>query len=213
VVKSILENAPKNNKKKRNLRQRKRRPQDIRAVILVGFMGAGKSSVGRALAAELGWTFEDLDQRIESRDGRSVAEIFRLSGEAEFRRKEHDALKQLLGELRDGSEAVIALGGGAFIQKTNARLIKASGIPTVFLDAGVDELWRRCMQESANAGAERPLLGGAEGFRDLYEKRRPYYLKARLRHETGGKAVEQIASELIRTLGLSRRGGKRGEGE
>jgi shikimate kinase len=176
-------------------------------------MGAGKSSVGRTLAGQLGWTFEDLDQRIERCDARSIAEIFRLSGEAEFRRKEHEALKQLLEELRNGSEAVIALGGGAFIQKTNATLIEASGIPTVFLDAGVDELWRRCMQESANAGAERPLLSRAEGFRDLYEKRRPYYLKARLRHETGGKAVEQIAAELIHTLGLSRRGGKRGENE
>ena len=108
---------------------------------------------------------------------------------------------------------MIALGGGAFIQKTNARLIKASGIPTVFLDAGVDELWRRCMQESANAGAERPLFSRAEGFRDLYEKRRPHYLKARLRHDTGGKAVEQIASELIHTLGLNRRGGERGENQ
>ncbi len=69
-------------------------------------MGAGKSSVGRALAGRLGWAFEDLDQRIESRDGRRIAEIFRVAGEAEFRHKEHVALKQLLEELREGSEAV-----------------------------------------------------------------------------------------------------------
>ncbi len=176
-------------------------------------MGAGKSSVGRALAARLGWTFEDLDLRIERGDGRRIAEIFRLSGETEFRRKEHEALKQLLEELRAGSEAVIALGGGAFIQESNAGLIGASGIPTVFLDAEVDELWRRCVGESAKAGTERPLLGGVEGFRELYEKRRPYYLKARSRHETGGKAVEEIAVELVHALGLRRRGRKQGENE
>ncbi len=213
MVKYISENAPKNNKKKRNLSQQKRRPHDIRAVILVGFMGAGKSSVGRALAGRLGWGFEDLDHRIERRDGRRIAEIFRLSGEAEFRRKEYEALKQLLEELRAGSQAVIALGGGAFIQKSNTTLIEASGIATVFLDAGVDELWRRCMQESSKPGAERPLLGRSGGFRDLYEKRRPYYLKARLRHETGGKTVEEIAAELIHALGLSRQRGKRGQNE
>ena len=72
------------------------RRRKIRAVALVGFMGAGKSSVGRALSEQLGWMFEDLDERIERRERRKVAEIFRESGEAGFRKAEHAALRELL---------------------------------------------------------------------------------------------------------------------
>jgi shikimate kinase len=172
-----------------------------RAVILIGFMGAGKSSVGRALGETLGWTFEDLDERIERREGRTVSEIFRESGESEFRRAEHAALKGLLGELGAGAKKIVALGGGAFVQKRNARLIEAGGISTVFLDAGVEELWQRCQQQR---GTERPLLGSLEGFRSLYEARRPHYLKASLRQETSGKMVEEIAAEIVRALGLNK---------
>ena len=179
--------------------------------MLVGFMGAGKSSVGRALAAQLGWSFEDLDQRIERREDRTVAEVFRDSGEAEFRRSEHEALKELLEEWNAASGKVIALGGGAFVHESNALLIESLKIPTVFLDAAVDELWRRCTRQSAESGTERPLLKESEGFRELYEKRRPYYLKASLIHDTGGKIVEQIAAELIQVLGLTRRSGNQGE--
>ncbi|MFZ0772717.1 MAG: shikimate kinase [Candidatus Sulfotelmatobacter sp.] len=178
-----------------------------RAVILVGFMGAGKSSVGRALAEQLGWTFEDLDERIERRERQTVAGIFRNSGEAGFRRAENAALKELLEELRSGSEKVIGLGGGAFVHEANAALIEAVKIPTVFLDGGVEELWGRCKQQSEEQGTDRPLLGSPEGFRELYEKRRPHYLRASLRQETGGKGVEEIAAELIQALGL---GGGRG---
>ncbi|MGA8274233.1 MAG: shikimate kinase [Candidatus Sulfotelmatobacter sp.] len=181
--------------------------------MLVGFMGAGKSSVGRALAEQMGWSFEDLDQRIERREKTTIAEIFRSSGEAEFRRSEHEALKEMLEELDSGSGKVIALGGGAFVHESNARLIESLKIPTVFLDANVQELWRRCMRQSAETGMERPLLKESEGFRALYEKRRPYYLKASLIHDTGGKMIEQIAAELIQALGLARRGGNRGENQ
>jgi shikimate kinase len=176
-----------------------------RAVILIGFMGAGKSSVGRALAERMGWTFEDLDERIEHRERHTVAEIFRNSGEAEFRRAENAALQELLEELRSGSEKVIALGGGAFINAANAALIEAAKIPTVFLDAGVEELWGRCKQQSGEQGMDRPLLGSREGFRELYEKRRPHYLRAWLRQETGGKRVGEIAGELMQALGMDRR--------
>jgi shikimate kinase len=174
-------------------------------VILVGFMGAGKSSVGRALAEQLGWTFEDLDDRVERREGRKVPEIFRDSGEVGFRRAEHAALKELMQELQTAPKRIVALGGGAFAQKENARLVEAAGVPTIFLDAGVDELWRRCRQQAEQEGMERPLRGSPERFGELYEARRRHYLKASFRQETGGKSVEEIATEVIEALGLERR--------
>jgi shikimate kinase len=174
-------------------------------------MGAGKSSVGRALGERLGWTFEDLDERIERRERRKVHEIFRDSGEPAFRLAELAALKELLSELRAGTERIVALGGGAFVQKHNARLINAAGVPTVFLDAGAEELWRRCRQQAEEQGIERPLLSSLESFRELYETRRPDYLKASFRQETGGKTVEEIAAKVVQALGLGRSRGRRGE--
>jgi shikimate kinase len=170
-------------------------------VFLVGFMGAGKSSVGRALGERLNWIFEDLDDRIERREGRSVPEIFRASGESGFRRAEHDALRDLLGEPRSDGR-IIALGGGAFVQKNNARLLKQAGVPTVFLDATVEELWRRCCTQALETGAERPLLGSAEQFRTLYENRRRSYRQAWLTISTSRRTVDEIAVEITQTLGL-----------
>ncbi|MGD0569613.1 MAG: shikimate kinase [Candidatus Sulfotelmatobacter sp.] len=180
-------------------------------MVLVGFMGAGKSSVGRALGDLLGWPFEDLDARIELREGRKVPEIFRDSGEAAFRRAEQAALKELLGEFRDGAGKILALGGGAFAQRQNARLIAGSGVPTVFLDADVMELWRRCNEQADEDRIERPLLGNFESFRELHDARRPHYLKASFRQQTGGKTVEQIAAEVAQALGLKQSRKKRGE--
>ncbi len=178
--------------------------RQLGAVFLVGFMGAGKTSVGRALGQRLNWIFEDLDDRIAAREGRSVAEIFRDSGESEFRRAEHNALKHVLDELRGGSTRIIALGGGAFVQPDNASLLKASEVPTVFLDAPVDDLWQRCSQQASEDGTERPLLRSQEQFRKLYESRRPGYAKAVLRIEVGNRSVEVIAAEIAETLGLKK---------
>jgi shikimate kinase len=174
-------------------------------------MGAGKSTVGRAMAEQLGWTFEDLDDRIERREGRKVPEIFRDSGEAGFRRAEHTALKELMQELQAAPEKIVALGGGAFAQEKNAGLLEAEAIPTVFLDAGVEELWRRCRQQAEQEGVERPLRGSHARFGELYEERRRHYLKASFRQETGGKTIQEIATEAIEALGLNRRRERRGE--
>jgi len=167
------------------------------AVLLVGFMGSGKTSVGRALSRRLGWPFEDLDERIQARAGRTIEQIFRQSGEAEFRRAESAALRDLLSEL-GSTPRVVALGGGAFVQMDNTELLRQCGAPAVFLDAPPGELYRRCQQE----GAERPLQRSLEQFRALYEMRRPHYLRAELRIETSGKDVEAIADEVLRSLGL-----------
>jgi len=173
------------------------------AVFLVGFMGAGKSSVGRALGQLLNWDFEDLDDRIERREKRSVAEIFRESGEVEFRRAERDALRDILDDLR-GGRRVIALGGGAFVHESNATHLKASNAPTVFLDAKVEELWQRCSKQAAEAGAERPLLGSQTQFRKLYQVRRKSYKKASVMILTGNRSVQVIAAEIIKLLGLKK---------
>jgi shikimate kinase len=172
------------------------------AVFLVGFMGAGKSSVGRALAERLNWLFEDLDDRIEGREGRTVAEIFRDSGESGFRTAEHSALRQALEEMRGGVARIVALGGGAFVQPGNAALLKAAGAPTVFLDAPLRELWQRCCKQANNAGAERPLLKSMEEFRRLYENRRKNYARASLKVGTGNRTVDAIAKEIAKALGL-----------
>jgi len=172
------------------------------AVFLVGFMGAGKSSVGRALGRRLNWLFEDLDDRIEQREGRRVAEIFRDSGEPAFRRAEHLALEQALEQLQGGVPRIIALGGGAFIQPSIAELLETSGVPTVFLDASVEELWQRCCHQAAESSTERPLLKDLDQFRRLYDSRRQSYLKASLKIQTGNRSVDAIAAEIAEKLGL-----------
>jgi shikimate kinase len=168
-----------------------------KAVFLVGFMGAGKTSAGRSLGRRLGWDFEDLDDRIEARAGRSIAEIFRDAGEAEFRRQENSALRELLHELR-ASPRVVALGGGAYAQADNAALLEGAGVPVVFLDGPAEELFRRCSEEPR----KRPLLQDAKQFRELYEQRRSSYLKASCRIDTTGKRIDQVAAEVACSIGL-----------
>lgn len=176
--------------------------EDLRAkqlFFLVGFMGAGKSSVGLALGRRLSWPFVDLDERIEARMGVSVPEIFRDSGEAEFRKIERITLRELLSE-QSAAPRIVALGGGAFAYAENAELIERAQSVTIFLDASAEELFRRCeMQE-----VDRPLRQSLDDFRNLYLARRPRYLTATLRIETDGKDVETIAAEVAGCLGLGK---------
>ena len=175
-------------------------------------MGAGKTTVGRALGQRLNWIFEDLDERIERRERRTVAEIFRDSGESAFRRAEHEALRESIEELRGGSARIIALGGGAFVQEDNASLLRSSPVTAVFLDAPADELWARC-QTQAHAGnnnagdnnkdqIERPLLKDRNQFHELYKARRNHYAKASFTIQTGNRDVESVAAEIEERLGL-----------
>lgn len=170
----------------------------IRAAVLVGFMGAGKSTVGRELGRQLSWPFEDLDDRIEAQEGRSVERIFRESGEAAFRAAEHLALRQLISELKS-EPRVVALGGGAFVQANNAALLESAGIPIVFLDASPEELFRRCEEQGTN----RPLQRDRAEFLKLYETRQPHYRKAQFQIDTTGKDVPAVAAEIGRLLGLT----------
>jgi shikimate kinase len=158
-------------------------------------MGAGKTSVGGALGRQLGWRFEDLDDRVQAREGRSIEAIFRDSGETAFRQAETAALRELLEQL-DDAPRIVALGGGAFVQPENASLLAGSTVTTVFLDGDPDELFRRCQEQ----GLDRPLRKDVDSFRQLYATRRPHYLKASIRIQTTGKSVEAIAEEIARNV-------------
>jgi shikimate kinase len=171
------------------------RHASAQAVFLVGFMGSGKSLVGRALADRLGWGFVDLDAAIEQRAGCTVAEIFRDRGEPEFRSLEHLAIVQVLTELHRGG-TVVALGGGAWMDTKNANLIASGGWPAVFLDAPVDVLWERCAPDRA----QRPLLASEAAFRELYERRRPRYMMGTQRFETQDRTADAVAIEIAEWL-------------
>jgi shikimate kinase len=174
-----------------------RRKTPVRIIVLVGFMGAGKTSVGRELGRRLGWPFVDLDDRVQLREKQTIAEIFRSSGETAFRRAEHTALQELLKEI-DNEPIVLAVGGGAFAQPENTSLLETCLTTTVFLDASAEELWKRCCDDVT----ERPLRRDEDVFRQLYETRRPRYLLAQLHVNTAGKAVSDIAHEIAGSLRL-----------
>src|SRR5262245_28837928 len=114
----------------------------MKRIFVVGFMGAGKSTVGRALAQRLGWPFVDLDDEIESAEHAKISDIFAERGEPEFRRIETEALRRLLNS---PDSAVIALGGGAFTVAANRELIRDHG-PTIWLDCPFEVVQRRVAQ-------------------------------------------------------------------
>jgi shikimate kinase len=177
------------------LRSRNKRP--ISVVALVGFMGAGKTTVGQALAARMSWSFTDLDRVIERKDGRIIEQIFRLSGEPAFRRIEQAALTEAIDKLKEGP-GVLALGGGAFTDQENHRLLASADVAIVFLDAPVEELFRRCEQP----GVVRPLRRNLDQFRELHERRRHSYGNSTLKISTAGKDIPSIVEEIISELNL-----------
>jgi shikimate kinase len=172
---------------KRSFLQPGKRPgRSPRLVLLVGFMGSGKTSVGEALAEGLGWAFVDLDRQIEIASGKSIPELFRSAGEREFRRLERSLLREALAPTP--GDRVIALGGGTFAQPGVPELARRVGAISVFLDGDVDELWARCCGD----GRQRPLAVDQNQFRQLYEARRKRYMKADLRVHSSGKTVRQV---------------------
>jgi shikimate kinase len=157
---------------------------------LVGFMGAGKTTVGRALADAMGWRFADLDRLIEERESRSIREIFEARGEPEFRRIEREAM----AACREMSETVIALGGGAYIAEENRALLRELGV-TVWLDCPLEVCLARITGDAA-----RPLLRSLEETRELFERRRPAYALADWIIETGDLSPEALAAEMLTLL-------------
>lgn len=159
-------------------------------------MGAGKTTVGRALAKRLRWNFLDLDDVIEQREHKRVAEIFASSGEPAFRRMESAALAALLQDHQAGSDLILALGGGAFVQKQNRDALISAGAITVLLEAPVEELRRRCQGEHK----VRPLAQQDARFNELFTARRADYALAQFTVQTLDKSVEQVTAEIERLL-------------
>jgi shikimate kinase len=159
-------------------------------IYLVGFMGCGKSTVGRALADELGWNFVDLDEEIEREQGASIASIFDNRGEAEFRGIESDALHRCVHRVQSGHPRVISLGGGAFLSHRNFDLVSNNGV-SVWLDCPLELIERRIA-----AFVHRPLARDPEQLRTLFEARREGYALADYRIEVqdddAGAAVARI---------------------
>jgi shikimate kinase len=164
--------------------------QWVSRLILTGFMGAGKSTVGAILARELGWKFVDLDDVIEAASQRTVAEIFREFGEAEFRQRERDAVLTLIGQ----KEIVLALGGGTVEdESTRSLLVQSPGNCVVFLHAELPELLSRCSVE----GKTRPLLAAPEALEERHQRRLPHYRAAHITVTTTGLAPEEVADRVL----------------
>src|SRR5205085_8943419 len=126
-------------------------------VCLIGFMGAGKTGVGKSLAQRLGWRFLDLDDLVESREARSIADIFSLSGESGFRMAETQALKELLtAKSLSEKSIVLSLGGGAIMQAENRALLERAEAVIVFLSASAQDLWQRCVTKQTLGSETRP---------------------------------------------------------
>ena len=162
-------------------------------IYLVGFMGAGKTTVGRALADRLGWEFADLDERICQREGKGIPAIFREQGEAHFRRVEREVLTSLTRIL----SLVIATGGGTYVAEENRSLVEAAGW-SVWLRVGLAEALRRC-----STGGGRPLLGTRAELEALFRFRQEFYRCARTAVATEGVDPEEVADRVIEALLLS----------
>jgi len=161
-------------------------------VVLVGFMGAGKSVCGRLLARRLGRCLVETDDVIVGRDGRSISEIFRQDGEAAFRRLEVEALDAL--RLKSGD--VIATGGGLPCFEGRMDILRQLGT-VVWLRGELDEVLAR-----ARRSGDRPMLDGRspEEIAALYRAREAYYAQAHVTIDTGGLGVDQVVARIMAAL-------------
>lgn len=165
-----------------------------KTIVMVGMMGAGKTAVGRALAARLGVPFLDSDAEIESAANMSIPEIFERDGEAFFRDKE----SQVIGRLLDEERGVLSTGGGAFLSHDNRAMISDKGV-SVWLKADLDVLWNRVRHKDT-----RPLLRTSDPratLRALYEARVPLYAQADLTVQSDGEAsIDEMVGRVIEVL-------------
>jgi shikimate kinase len=156
-------------------------------VYLVGFMAAGKTTVGRALARRLDWRAVDIDELIEARERMTVAEIFARRGEPYFRTLE----RQVLADQLAPRHLVVATGGGTFADSHNRAAIIRDGV-SVWLDVPIDRLIAR-----VPADGRRPLAADRAGFERLYHQRLAAYQHAHLRLDAGRSGVDALVEQLV----------------
>jgi shikimate kinase len=174
-------------------------PAHLRRLVLTGFMGAGKSTIGRLLAARLAWNFLDLDAHLEARTGATIPQLFERHGEAHFRRLESSALASALG--RD--HTVLALGGGIPEELTNRLLLEQTPATfTIFLDAPFPTLFDRCMlQDIGDPALARPVLADPAAAQLRFQKRHPLYRRlANLTIDTADLTADQTIDAILRSL-------------
>lgn len=163
------------------------------SIVLIGMMGAGKTSIGQRLARALGWPFRDADREIEMAAGTTIPNIFAEIGEAAFRQSERQVISRLLA----GERQVLALGGGAFMNPETRALVRERGI-SIWLRAGLDELVRRTARRS-----DRPLLQGHDPrarITALLEERGPVYALADLVVDTDHGSMRSVVTTIIERL-------------
>lgn len=160
-------------------------------IVLLGFMGTGKTSIARKLAEDLGMKFVETDSVIEEREGITINEIFRTKGEPYFRKLESDVIE----ELASGEGLVISAGGGVVLNNQNIDVLEKNGI-LICLDAEPEEILRRVAHEK-----HRPLLNVKDPFplekiKELLNFRKPYYDKISVHVDTNRKNIEELVREI-----------------
>lgn len=166
-----------------------------RIVVLVGMMGAGKTTVGRSVASRLGVDFVDTDDLVEARAGKSVRDIFATDGEAAFRTLESQVLAE---SLKSPVDVVVAAAGGTVLSESNRAALREHADVVVWLDADVSALGER-----ASRGAHRPLLDGDVEDRLMAldgERRVLYQSVADVRLDTTGKGIDEVVQEVVAAL-------------
>ena len=159
-------------------------------IFLVGFMGAGKTTVGKALAEQLNYQFIDLDDLIEAATGKTVPEIFAAFGEAHFRQRETEMIQSCRGLKR----TVIALGGGAYISTENRQIIETLG-QAIWLDCPLHTIISRI-----NFDGSRPLARAESELQELLSRRLPAYAQADFTVQVGDKTIAQVVDTIINLL-------------
>jgi shikimate kinase len=168
---------------------------NARRIVLTGFMGSGKSTVGPLLASRLGWKFVDVDEVIEAEAGTKITELFAQHGEVEFRRREHETI----GRLAEGEELVLALGGGAIeTDAVRTLLLESAGTLLVHLEVELETTLKRC------AGTEgmRPILADRANLTARYEKRLPLYRLAHVSIRVDELATGEAVEEVLKAAGF-----------
>ena len=171
------------------------RPNAQRRIVLTGFMGSGKSTVGPLLAARLGWRFLDVDEGIEADAGATIAELFALYGEGRFRDREAAMIAKLVAEER----IVLALGGGAIERaETRELLLTQAGTLLIHLEVSLETTIARC------AGTEqvRPILADKENLARRYRHRIPLYRVAHVSVTVDALNPDEVVEAIVQCAGV-----------